>query len=439
MARRKKGRGRTTPKGTGSPNHDPCPDCGGDHHHHGAPGADAPMPPPAELLLRDGAWVAEQFGDDDLDDAEVWASAIQEMLRPQGVPARAIEKPEVVLRAAERDGGPAGAVVAAAIAAYGPPQSRAKAAQVAERLRAGGVEAPGWVDQLGVATPVRAAWLSDVWGDGGTLILDCERGDGQTRGVGLSISPIGGMAVSDFAYGSTIADAEAVIDKAGDEFTFLTAIDLADARALAEAALVSHDVGIDPDSPADIDGADARALVEQRFALLPDGGTPPIPLDPVELDENALIEEFLDLEGGVGYLSDAEDIAVTICDFARYFDGDPLRWSPSRVRAFVEGYVPEALEPDKEWLESLTVVLEAWLQFAADKRDLPDGALAVNLKVAAESCAKVPDGGGTPAGQKGAAHQIVSDMVAEGIDLSDETAVQAWMDRYNAGPPDTRH
>ncbi len=115
MAKRRRPKGgRITPKGVRP---------SGRHH------SSAAMPSPIELLLCDAGSVARDH--DDINETEGWASAIQSAFRTSGFPPRPGVSPRLALREARGEGGTGGAVLAAAMAVYGPEPARARAAKVA--------------------------------------------------------------------------------------------------------------------------------------------------------------------------------------------------------------------------------------------------------------------------------------------------------------------
>ena len=78
-------------------------------------------------------------------------------------------------------------------------------------------------------------------------------------------------------------------------------------------------------------------------------------------------------------------------------DRDILHWTPPRVAAFLEDWIPdhglfceecgEAHEhpPDEEWLTTVESAFPRWLRHAAERRGLSNDALEANLAAARES------------------------------------------------------
>lgn len=414
MAKNRRGGGRTTPKGT-------------------RPGVHAKKlgdpPSQSELLLRDARHMAHTRAD--IDEVEQWASAIQSVFRPHGHPPMPGTSPKSVLRDARLEGGVAAAVLASAMAVYGPATIRQDAAKLAAKLISGGVEVPSWVEQLGRVEPTRVMMLTDIWNEGCSIHLDCIR-DGRTVGVGTTVDAIGGLVAHGFTHGPTTKRLEKFAS--GEADMVVTEIDPADARATVEAALAMADETADfmgePD-PDDHD-PDLRALIEQRFSLLPSGGTSLMQVDDIESAKAGIIAAFL-ARPGASSLPDVEDIADTICDFSGYCDGDPLLWSPTRVKTFLSIWIPAKVIADAEWHSNLTTVLPEWIRYAAEAKDLPDHALSANLAAIDPSARQMRRNLDDPdMASPGSA--LIRELLDNGIDPTDGEATQKWIDDH-ARPP----
>ncbi len=79
-----------------------------------------------------------------------------------------------------------------------------------------------------------------------------------------------------------------------------------------------------------------------------------------------------------------------------------------------------------------------WLRFAAERRGLAPELLELNLQAARESLADLRTNAADPA-KRSPTTNIVTEMLEDGIDLSDEAMVQEWIDRYNARPRHERY
>ena len=420
--KRRRGGGRVTPKATrpaGQRYHDLGYDyCDRDYKY------EVKIEPPdraagddymLELWTEDAEQVAGTCTD--IDETDRWASSIQcgilSEWSPDGV------EPSKVLSHAARKGGPAGVALAAAISVYGAAHARSKARRLLRRLAQNGADVPAWVDALGEAEPVRAVGITDQWGEGSALIVDYERPDGSMQALSVSIDPFcGGMAhrFSLDAAGTGAGTASVIADVTvatgqlrgpgglDDPSCTVEAMSLADARAVIEAGLRVYDTVVSaPQHPEDLDGPDLnddlRALVEQRIGLLPGGGRAPArPMpDPDEIAD--LIADFVSEPIRLGeHIEEFGDLLHTMLGFAvTCRDRDILRWTPPRVTAFIEDWIPEhgmycdecgtshEHPPDEEWLTTVESAFPRWLRFAADRRGLDSGALDANLAAARKS------------------------------------------------------
>ena len=171
------------------------------------------VPSGPELLLRDAGRMASRCTD--IEEADGWAAAIQSVFRridPAQGPS--LEALDVLLVAAER-GDTAAAVLAGAIAVYGPSPGRRRAQDVCRRLVSGGVAVPEWVDDLGDVTPRRAMLFTDAWEDEHLVWIDFARPDGTVRGLGVEIDRLTGGTARGFVHGVTIDAMPSYSEKSG--------------------------------------------------------------------------------------------------------------------------------------------------------------------------------------------------------------------------------
>ena len=376
-----------------------------------------------ETLARDAARLLDEFAAmdaPDMDEADRWASSIQRGIStpwsPDGLPASA------VLSHAAREGGPAGALLAAAVAVYGPPKVRARANRVLHRIGESGADVPAWVGALGQAVPVRAWRFTDQWDEHSAVAVDYARPDGSVHVLSVEIHAfLEGLAHS-FLLAAGSADAGSgpaephlpddlgslgIVGKPGspgdpgEAIEIIEEMSLADARATVEAALRVHDEALttmDDDDAPDL-GQDLRALVGQRMGLLTTGGRPQAAPAPA-LDETvdaikSFASQFVRLGEHAEALGDmlhATDRFAMMCH-----DRDILRWNPLRVSVFLEQWIPkrgwycdkcyEYHEPpfDEEWLTTVEAAFPRWLRFAAERKGIPDDELDENLATARRS------------------------------------------------------
>ena len=384
-------------------------------------------PTAEELLLRDGSDAAARYGD--LDEAEVWASSIQTLFHPGGLACGHALSPSRVLAAAECcDDTAAAAAVAVAVAVYGPRGHRRRADRLLRRLAEGAAPIPPWANELGRAAPLRAVLMADSWGDHRTVWVDFKRLDGEVRGVSVELHAAPGGAENSLVYGPPIEHLACGVDV--HPHAALADISLADARATAEAALEVHD------RQARLPRADMahaldnslRALVDQRVALLPGGGVSHHRGAPSRDEVAAMCAEFM-ASCPPEHAQEARSVFEDVCRFvSEWGDGDPLCWSPCRVRLYVAGWIESKAESNSRWHDAVESVLPRWLRFAGERRGLDEERIGLNLKTARDGFSQMVD---LPAGTSGQppASGVLPAMVADGVDLDDEDAVRDWIQR----------
>lgn len=348
-----------------------------------------------DLLIRDASHIVEEHPSiSGIDEVDRWASAIQFEVRSPASPG-GLRAPIVLARAAST-GGPAGAALAAAIAVYGPVDQRDRARRTLDRLMADSPDVPAWVAAVGAAEPVRAVKLTDEWDEYTALDIDFRRPSAGTHRLRIGIQPFrGGMAhpFACFANG----DKAAAVSFRSEE------ISLADARAIAEPGIeILEELISDAYDHPDLDldpSHELFALVRQRISLLPPGGT--APERPQHTDEE-LAAPFAEFAGRpLGYGEDHDNfyhLMRSLIGFvASCWDHDPLRWTPPKVTAFLEEWLPDngyhcpgcrhLHEPPsyEEWLPTFRSGFLRWLRLTAALGNLPDDTREANLAAAKTS------------------------------------------------------
>ncbi len=157
------------------------------------------------------------------------------------------------------------------------------------------------------------------------------------------------------------------------------------------------------------------------------------------MSDDLIVKEFVaGLDAGVD-LEAAEQIAEQClrysCDCSS--DGDPYRWSPSEVEGFLAGWLPRKAMLDFRQSRAMPDVLRAWVRFALERRGLPPDLIA-ETQAAVDRW--IPEFLNVSADPRnfGPANAIASALMADGVDMSDQTAVDAWIAGFNARPQHER-
>lgn len=425
--KRRCGGGRVTPKGTRP----------GDRLRAAA----SPEPQLEQVLLMDAADAAVLT---DLDEAEYWASSMQALFRPLVYACDpAMTAPRVLAAAEVCDDRAAAGAVAAAMGVYGPPGCRAQAHDLLEQLAGDGEPPPGWAAALGDVVPRRSVLLTDPWGDERAVWIDFQRPDGAVRGMGVAVHATAGMGANGLAYGPAVETVAAEFERWPD--AAVEEISLGDARVMVEAALEVRDVAAALRHGDGGDGGDdemmdekLRALLDHRIGLLPACGEQHGPrwLTDEEIDDlrgefRAAVDER--------DASDADTVLAAACRFSEaWWDGDVLCWSPRRVVEFVSVWIPAKSVCDEWWHDAVESVFPQWLRFAAQQRGLAQDRLRENLEAARGAFGDMRANAADPA-KRSVTTNIVTDMIADGVDFDDDADVQEWMENYNARPRSERY
>lgn len=403
---------------------------------------------PEEVLLRDAA---QNFGEcPNVDAAETMASSMLMMFRPLALDEDPIlDAGRVLAVARTHSDSTAAAHVAAALGAYGPPGQRRRARSLLARLIDDGAQVPEWIAALGDVTPHRAVVMADGWGDERLLWIDFERSDGEIRGIGMQVNAMEAGYARGFLYGPATDDVAGAVET--EMQATVREISLADARAMALWGLELRDMTWRGDDHDDEDAEfvgdeELRTLIDQRLGLLPEGGAPPFGEPLTEGDVDDLCDEFLASDAasasGAGAPMDADDaewVIDNVCRFAdAWCDGEPLCWSPARVGLHLADWIPAKVLCDEESHHAVESVFPRWLHFAAERRGLGGDLLEMNLAAAREAFGEMRANSADPS-KRSVTTNILTDMLADGVDLDDEAAVHAWIDEYNARPRHERY
>lgn len=299
------------------------------------------------------------------------------------------------------------------------------------RLSEAGVAAPPWADHAGRAR-LESAWLgSDPYGDQDFLVgrfgYEGEAAHDLAVLVDHNILDI----AKDIAIVRSVADLRAEFERQPD-------ISLRDvgpqeyADRLAD-ALENLDQTWDP--PVTEGARLLRPLLEARLLHLP--RAKPIKRRAVsQVARDRLYTAFRRSEPGRALGRDTQ-LARLCIDYAADYYSDALHWSPIVVELFLTDWLPRKVTLFDDEVERLPVVLRSWLRFVGEQRGFADR-LVDEMLAALDAFA---DGFRKAMGDSssfGPAKSIAQQMQADGVDLEDPRAVQAWIEAFNARPFEER-
>lgn len=403
-----------------------------------APSGPHPAPPVAKLL--DIIFRGDDVvGEVDPFVAEMWASQMLGTFYKVPLPIHVRVEFEKsmeagILAAIDEADGENQLAVLRALAAVAPAPIGRRAHIKAEELVARGVTDPSWAHEIGRPEFVDAWMTEDPYGD--------QRGYfARFRYSGRDPHTV--MALYDVNLGGIVKDSFASYTK-GDLRSVPTPEEMSPKEvkpsAMASQVLAGISMGdmyIDNDWTEDFEKT--RALLAARMLRLVDE-PPHVPpeLDPLpDESRSELIEEFTRSDHATGLeVEDAilHHAMVFRCD---YSDGDPLRWSPIAVELFMVDFLPRKATLDAKEVRNLPAVLKGWVRFALTKRGL-DERWVRDTEAAVDRWAAAFKKEATNPDNFGPAKAISQAMMVDGVDFTDQRAVDRWIEEFNQRPFEER-
>jgi hypothetical protein len=282
---------------------------------------------------------------------------------------------------------------------------------------------PAWaVDPrtAGPEQPVRAQRWSDPWGSEAVYILRYT--EPEEHVLLVSELTVGGRWVTVAEVGRQDGEPDEKIDE-------LTAEEMSPEDALAEIAdaLDTTDMYWPPQDSPDYTSCRALAHWRTRGHLVERDFTPIS-----EQERRQLIDDFA---AGHAHDVDADIVEVladTFVDFGDgYLHGGVLAWSPGEVERFMLDWVQRKVLLEAQDVEALPGVLREWVAFVLRRRGLAEEHIAPVVEAVDEYAADFRDLESDPE-QGGPAKQIMSRLLAEGVDPTDQEAVNRVIGAYNA-------
>jgi hypothetical protein len=393
-------------------------------------------------LFKHGAEILEI---DDPLEAEQWASGLFGVFYKPDAPLEIREKVErelgpTLVRVAERRRDALGLAALYAVAgvtgdAYG-------AREAAARMAARGVPRPPWADEIGTPECIECFSVSDVFGDQTSFYL-VFRYAGRKPHLLLALydENLGGIIKDAFVAelrdegvrrGLLEADPDLLVRDISPE----------EAAARIITAVSTGDLFIGNDWTEDF--KEARALVLSRARLLYTGDADElVDAEPDPVLDDAARDELVRAFLASPFVPDVEEkIMLPILDHclsARrdYGDGDPLRWSPVVVEMFMLDFLPRKVSLTAAEEDALPEVLKAWVRFALTRRCLEER-FVVEAATAVDELAEDFWDAMEDETTYGPAKSIAQALLADGVDLSDKRAVDAWLREFNARPTEEK-
>jgi hypothetical protein len=405
------------------------------------PGGLGPSIPPIDGLIRTVLRGGRELLDiDDPFEAERWGSAILGTFYKLPLPLQARDELErslgpAIVQGAEGRGDAGGLAILRALAVVGGDAMESTASEAAERLVRSGVPEPVWAPQIGRPDFVDAWVLEDPYGDQ-LAYYSTFRYPGREPHTLMALydENIGGIIKDAFA--AYVAPNQDPRRRAEQELgAIVKDADPGVMAARVRQAVASGDLYLDNDWTPEF--KETRALLLSRMRSLP-AALLPEPQPPLDNEARAaLTSEFLasphapafeDAAAIVGHCLDAR------CD---YGDGDALRWSPIVVELFMLDYLPRRAFLDAGQIRILPQVLRGWVRFALMKLGLDERWIA-EAEDAVQRFTPEFRRAVTDHSSFGPAKAIANAMLASGVDLRDQRAVDWWIEDFNRRPIEER-
>ncbi|MEU4557223.1 hypothetical protein AB0F72_02455 [Actinoplanes sp. NPDC023936] len=297
--------------------------------------------------------------------------------------------------------------------------------------------APSWGAQLGRVHPTGCFAYGDVYGDQTSYLMTFAYEDSSDGGPEHAVVAVVdhniGIAKDLFvstAAGTLLSQVRQLCE--ADELIWFRTEDPGRLREEVGRHLeITDDLS---ELPSDGSLATDRALAAARLALLPVLTTPPLE-EPSGAPAGAdLARDFADSpEAAAEGLPDADRNSFAFClslilDHADSLPGgDPLRWSPSVAGLFLLDWVHRRAVLDMDDAAMLPQVVRAWTAYAGRRRGLPAAAIDQTRSVVEELVPEFVRLYSTGE-RRSPATAAVAQLIAEGVDPSDTSAIEAWLE-----------
>ncbi len=296
------------------------------------------------------------------------------------------------------------------------------------RLRVAGRTDPTWADTVGRARFVEAFAPIDPYEEQDLVVSTFQYADGRRHALAYLADQNFDGLVRQAHISSDPDDVRRAFVESGElALRPVGAQEVAD--RLAQGLLV-YDMSVDP--PCDEDMPPLVPLLRARQRALP----PAVEMDqPTFTDQqrHAILADFArSKEAGRSKSAiDLADLFVS-CRLER-LDADPLRWSPIAVELCLLDWLPRKATLDDTDIRALPDALERWVRFAGRKKGLPADAIDETVEAVDQFSPDFRQAMGDDS-RFGLAKSLADAMKAEGVDLTDERELGAWIERFNDRP-----
>jgi hypothetical protein len=326
-----------------------------------------------------------------------------------------------------------------AIASVAPDPTAVRARAACASLAAAGVHEPGWSGSVGRVELVDASAVTDELGDQDLILASFRHPGGAAHAISLT---------ADHNYGGLFRQAAIGVDQ--DEVRSrwaristlpLRPINRRDLARRWAAGTYWYRHYVEP--PVYDEVPRLMPLLEARARALPKVSGPPIDwVETSDADRRALVDAFLASPHATALTAPGRDVLDVLLEYLLDFrlghgEGDALRWSPIVVETFLVDFAPRKLSLDDTEVEVLPRLVRAWVRFAGESKGLSANLVAETIEAVDRF---EPDfrAAARDDEQAGPAKLLVDKMTAEGVDVGDPAALQAWIEEFNRRPQEAR-
>jgi hypothetical protein len=296
------------------------------------------------------------------------------------------------------------------------------------RLRVAGRTDPPWAETVGRSSFVEAFAPIDPYEEQDLVVSTFEYPDGRRHAL---------VYLADQNFDGLVRQAHIANDPDDVRRAFIESGELAlrrvDAQEVADRlaqGLLIYDLSIDP--PCDGDMPPLVPLLRARQSALP----PPVEMEQrvfTNRQRHAILDEFARAQEA-GRSKPAIELAdfFVSCRLER-LDADPLRWSPIAVELCLLDWLPRKATLDAADIRAVPDALKRWIRFSGRKKGLAADAIDETVGAVDRFSPDFRRAMRDPS-RFGPAKSLVGAVKAEGVDLMDERAFGAWIERVNARP-----
>lgn len=308
------------------------------------------------------------------------------------------------------------------------PASEVKVLDEAIELLTADFPQPRWADAEAPA-PVAAYVASDPWGSEQMLLV--EYGGDDPHGLLAHVTYPGGTTVQKIGILEP-ASAQRWNELAGEDGIPMPIAEQPIEQVLGKLAEALRRTGMLWPKHDDPDYVDLRALAAARCVTAAVTDADWLEWEPISDDARAALLDDFARDSGLPEDTVARSVADCCIDYGDgYITGGVLAWSPGEVEMFLTDWLPRKVLLDPEQRAAVPAVTRTWVQFALTRAGVEqewiDPVVAAVDEYAEDFALAYDDDSAWGPGK-----QIVADLLARGVDVTDKDQMEIAIREYNA-------